>query len=170
MTNASLPNQFERSENEDRALAHLVKQGDEARERLRRKYEAEIASMAASYSPSQPLIEDLIAEGVLALDRAMRKFNQKLKLGFEAYARIWIKSAMESYITKFIYRLEVDREMASKAINIHKAMAEDNFCHESITQRISSELKVNNDYATKMVALSNAIQQLAAQPQQRVAT
>lgn len=148
------------SDKETRALIEKFRNGDQrAFNELIERNQKLVISIAEGYSKNPDFVKDLIQEGNLGLIRAIQKFNLKGKTQLSTYASIWIKSNIETFISKSAYSFKVtqsSRKMAFKAFKMYEKLSAEMMSESDITARIAKELNVDERSAMKLVALKNA--------------
>ncbi len=84
------------SADEEKELAYMVQQGDEAaRQKMIESNLRLVVSVAKRYSTRDVSLADLIAEGNLGLMQAVEKFDPEMNYRFSTYAVWWIRYAIE---------------------------------------------------------------------------
>lgn len=148
------------SDRETRELIEKFRNGDQAAfNNLVERNQKLVISIAESYSKNPDFVADLIQEGNMGLIRAIQKFNLKGKPQLSTYATIWIKSNIETYISKSTYSFKVtqsSRKMAFKAFKMHERLSKEMLPESEIIGKIADELGVDKRSASKLVALKNA--------------
>lgn len=149
------------SDKEARALIVKSRKNDvTAFGELKESHQNLVIAVAEDYSKNQHLLTKLIQEGNHALSRAIQKFNLDGSVTFFYYANVWIKSNIETYISKSIYKIGVserDRKTALKAFEMHRKMTQEQVPEAEIENVVAKKLDINLWLASELVALSNAI-------------
>lgn len=97
LARAALDEPVERTRTERRALEHVVREGDEAFERMVLANTRLVASLAAKYLPRAHggmTFDDLQQAGMFGLIRAVQKFDYTAGTKFSTYATWWIRQAI----------------------------------------------------------------------------
>jgi RNA polymerase primary sigma factor len=99
-------------------MRQLIRNGEQARERLISCNRRLVHWVAADYRRSKVDVEDLVQEGMTGLMRAVEKFDPDLGIKFSTYAVWWIRQAITRTIDNTgdliripVYRLEQLRRM-----------------------------------------------------------
>lgn len=148
------------SDDEARKLIEKFRNGDQAAfNQLVERNQRLVISIAEKYSKNPDFVLDLIQEGNMGLIRAIQKFNMKGKVNLSTYASIWIRSNIETYISKSAYSFKVSqnsRKKAFKAFKMHERLSKEDRSEHEIISEIARELDIDSNSAMKLVALKNA--------------
>lgn len=148
------------SDRESRELIEKFRQGNQsAFDSLIERNQKLVISIARTYSKNQEFLNDLIQEGNLGLIRAIQKFNLKGKTQLSTYATIWIKSNIETYISKSTYSFKVpqsSRKIAFKAFKMYERLRESGVSEPEAVTSIAESLDITESAAARLVSLKNA--------------
>lgn len=118
-----------------------------------------VISIANHYTSDPDFLGDLIQEGNLGLIRSIEKFESSFDVKFSTYASIWIRSNIESYISKTAYNMKVpqhSRKLASKVIKTHDKLKNKGLLGAELFSEIANQTNVSEDAARKLIALRTA--------------
>lgn len=151
---------FPISDNESRELIARFREGDQrAFNKLIARNQGLVVKIARQYSQHPDFVNDLIQEGNLGLIRALQKFNLNGKTVLSTYASIWIKSNIETYISKSSYGFtasQASRKLAFKVTKMYKSLINQSVPDPQAIGRISKELKLEHSAVSKLAALQSA--------------
>lgn len=148
------------SDSESRTLIVRFREGDQsAFDQLVSSNQGLVVKIARQYSQNPDFVNDLIQEGNLGLIRALEMFNLDGKTRLSTYATIWIKSNIETYISKSAYSFKVSqasRKLAFKVTKMYQGLINRNVPEAQAIETISEKLNLEKGAVSKLAALQNA--------------
>ena len=148
------------SDAEARELIEKYRNGDQAAfNSLLSRNQKLVIMIARSYSKNIDFVNDLIQEGNLGFIRAIQKFKLNGSTKLSTYASIWIRSNIETYISKSIYSFKVSqssRKMALKTFKMYERLINGGASDVSAVATISSELGLKESDVVRLISLKNA--------------
>lgn len=148
------------SDKETRELVKKIREGDQAAfNSLVERNQRLVITIAENYSQNADFVNDLIQEGNMGLIRAIQKFNVEGETRLSTYASIWIKSNIETYISKSAYSFKVpqaSRKLALKTFKMYERLLKDGVSESNAVKHISEDLKIEEHVAVKLISLKNA--------------
>lgn len=124
-----------------------------------------VIKIARHYTYNPDFLNDIIQEGNLGLIRAIQKFNLDGETMLSTYASIWIKSNIETYISKSVYSINVaqsTRKLALKVTKMYKKLINSEFSESEAVEIISKDLDIEKSAVSKLAALQNACSSINA--------
>lgn len=150
--NAKTPTREENIE-----LVRAAQNGDEkAREDAFIRNGRLVLSVAHKFYTKNNDEEDLLQEGFIGLNRAIRSFDTEFGTAFSTYAMWWIRQSIGRYVANNSRTIRLPVHIYEKLLSIHRAEKELDQNNESITiEKIAEKTGLSKETCTFLLAYTD---------------